>query len=530
MPSFVDTLLGFIRTFFSGDLKEAERKRNLREINSSLKLFNPPYFKASTAQLLPGFASYILLLWRVSEQLSEILKKTIHNQDNRLAERYRDFLLQARLPENESRKIVTFSYEHIKARIIEAASAKEELSKLDEEFKVLMARFSGEEFIHINEEIAQLEKLYNMGTFDYGRIISLFDSKFNAQDPANTFAGSPVSGEEATPELLDFFFILAGIDLTKGVEKNLTNLLQRQERERAAKSIAATGQLLVRLDKLLKQFISPQILLNLIRAINKDPYLNPESEKIIKPHLQSYLERLSNRYQMAKKRILQEEREKTVAHELKELFQDADLLELKGYNASMAQILADNDFLSFSHIKSICILKSFLYAKFQNNLEEALKKLVVEGYFEDKFFKTTLSSTFYGSEALIDKIRQFEEDLSGSGHITITNINKYLDNHNKGKPVTTALNKLVETIDFQADSLVSEGANLLFNLGNHLYRILIDAKQSAPIEVTNIKVIKGVNNREFLKYLSDGYNDIKRFVKIISNFTVIRQAIKPQEE
>jgi len=228
--------------------------------------------------------------------------------------------------------------------------------------------------------------------------------------------------------------------------------------------------------------------------------------------------------------MLREEREKTVVHELKELFHDADLLEFKGYNSSLSQTLADNNFLSFSHIKPICILKSFIYAKFQNNLREALKKIVVEGYFEDKLFETTFSSTFHGSDAIIDKISQFEEDLNGSGHITVANINKYLDNHNEGKPVSAALNKLVETIDFRADSLVGQGANLLFNLGNHLYRILVDAKQSSPIEVTNIKVIRGINNREFLKDLADGYDDIKRFIKIISHFTVIHQAIKAHEE
>jgi len=530
MANLLDTLLDLIRTFFSSDLKEAEKKRDLREINSNLRLLNPPYFKASTGQLLPGFASYILLLWRLSEQLAAILERTAYNQDNRLAERYRDFLLQARLSENESRKIAAFSYDQIKARITRAASIEEELKKLDEEFKVFMARFSGEEFIHINEEIAQLEQLRNLGRFDYSKIISLFDSKFDRKDPGKMIAASPVTGEEAITELLDLFFILAGIDLTKGVERNFTNLLKRLERERAPKSIAATRQLLVRLDKLCKQSISPQILLNLIRAINKDPYLNPKSEKAIKPHLQSYMERLANRYKMAKERILLEEREKTVAHELKELFHDADLLQLKGYNSHLAQTLADNDFLSFSHIKPICILKSFLHARFKNNLREALKKLVVEGYFEDKLFETTFSSTFHGSDALIDKISQFEEDLSGSGHITVTNINKYLDNHNKGKPVSAALNKLVETIDFRAGSLISEGANLLFNLGNHLYRILVDAKQSSPIEITNIKVIRGINNREFLKELVDGYDDIKHFVNIIGHFTVIHQAVKLHEE
>ncbi|MBA7527553.1 hypothetical protein ES705_19729 [subsurface metagenome] len=530
MANLLDTLMDFIRTFFSSDLKEAERKKDLREINSSLRLFNPPYFKVSTAQLLPAFASYILILWRLSEQLADILGRTVHNQDSRLAERYRDFLLQAHLTENESRKIAAFSYDQVKARITRTASIKEELKNLDEEFKVFIARFSGEEFIHINEEIAQLERLHDLGTFDYSKIISLFDSKFDRKYPGKLISASPVTGEEAITELLDLFFILAGIDLTEGVERNFTNLLKRLERERAPKSIAATRQLLVRLDKLFKQSISPQIILNLIRAINKDPYLNPKSEKVIKPHLQSYMERLANRYKMAKERILREEKEKTVAHELKELFHDADLLELRGYNSHLAQTLVDNDFLSFSHIKPICILKSFLHAKFQNNLIEALKKLVVEGYFEDKLFETTFSSTFHGSEALIDMINQFEEDLNGSGHITVTNINKYLDNHNKGKPVSAALNKLVETINFRAGSLVGQGANLLFNLGNHLYRILLDAKQSSPVEVTNIKVIRGINNREFLKDLVDGYDDIKHFVNIISHFTVIHQAVKPHEE
>ena len=98
------------------------------------------------------------------------------------------------------------------------------------------------------------------------------------------------------------------------------------------------------------------------------------------------------------------------------------------------------------------------------------------------------------------------------------------------KQTAAALNKLVDQINGRANKLIEEGTNLFYNLANMLLDVINDYKQQAPVHVTNMKVIAGAKNREFIGALVQEYNESIKFIRVMKNFTVLRSQAQTQTQ
>lgn len=531
MASIIETLQDFISSLFSRDPKETEKRKRLRDIQHRLKqVSSSPYFTRNPVQVLPGFAAMLLEFFKLLQSLCELLSKTIRNDDSKLAERYSDYLIQCRLPESQQLLLGKLNYQEIMERLINASSPEEEMKSIQTEFQKIMQKLTGQEFEDFNEKYTELIRLANLCRHDFRKIFHMFDPAFDPVKTDRTPAFSPVPGEKIIQELLDLYFLMAGFKISQDLANNLSFLLEKLEREHAAQDKEKIIKVLRRMAKLQKQNLDPDIILDLMRIIKRDPALEAEKITETEYYLESFKDRLKSQFQRARDRIEREKSETVVAQDLKSLFGGAELLEIEAYNEKMAKILSDKGFETLTLIKPLKIIKSFLLAKFEKEFREPLKKLLIEGHFENKIFHDTLSNTFYGCEGMLDHIRLFEESLKGTDQVSLSAIRKYLSQHDKGKPVYAVLNKLIETIDYRARQLVEEGTNLFYNLGTLILEVLNDMKQKNPVQVSNIKVIGGDKNRNFITRLVAGYNSLSGFTRIMKHFTIIHKVKVPGME
>jgi hypothetical protein len=73
--------------------------------------------------------------------------------------------------------------------------------------------------------------------------------------------------------------------------------------------------------------------------------------------------------------------------------------------------------------------------------------------------------------------------------------------------------------------LVEEGCGYFYNLNVIMGETLEDARQKSPALVSNVKDIAGRANKEYLAALAAGHADLQLFIKIMRNFTEIRENI-----
>jgi hypothetical protein len=523
VAGFLEYLQDIIFALFNRNPEETERRRRLRSLYEQLVKVRPPYYRRSSGQILPGFAVSVMQLAQVLHPLREVFEKTIDNPDPKLAQRFNDYLITSRLPEKLQNLHSSFSYSAMKKRVFDSADPEEELEKINEEIGQLLRGLNTAEFHGFDNSYTVMKRLINLCQHNFMPMLRLFDPALKSLDSADPAIFQPVSGEEMLQELLDFYFVLAGFDYSESVERNIGLLLERLSRERAEEARARLNKVLLRLQKLLSENLSSQTILIMLRLIQKDPHFVPQSIQEESSFLEAYKNRLQINCQRSRERIHQQLRELAVAEDLKRLFPGGQPEQVEGYREDVDQALQERDFDSFLQIRPLRILKNYIRVHFHKELKEPLKRLIVEGKFENRIFQNMFTNTYFQCEAMESKILQFEEELQGSGTQSIKKLPKYIELLDQGKPVYNMVATVLDTIEKESKNLVEEGANCFYNLCVILLEILNDAKLKTPVQVSNIKSLSGSKSQEYLARLSYGYNNLYLFTKIMKNFTTIKQ-------
>lgn len=523
MANFFEYLQDIIVALFIRDPQEAERRRRLRALYDEVKKVRPLYYRRSSLQVLPNFGSSILSLALVLRPLREVFEKTVSNPDHKLAQRYRDYMVTARLPEKHQNLYSSFSYDSLKERVLKSSDPESELLKSSNELEELLRGLSTSEFRGFDNSYTILDRLITLSQHNFLPMLRLFDPAMKSLEGADPAAFQSVSEDEILQELLDFYFVLAGFDLFADVEKNLGLLLERLSRDRSEEAKDRLKKVLLRLQKLLQESLRTDTILPLLRLIQKDPHFVPASVQEESSFLETFKNRLQISYQRSKERIQGQLRELAVVEDLKQLFPNGQPEEIEGYREDVDQALQDRDFDGFPQIRPLRILKSYIRAHFDRELKEALKRIIVEGKFDNKIFQNMFTNTYFQCEGMAGKIIQFEEELQGSGTQSMKKLPKYIELLDQGKPVHNMVTTVLEAIEKDSRKLVDEGANCFYNLCVILLEILNDAKLKTPVQVNNIKSLSGRKSQEYLARLSYGYNNLFLFTKIMKNFTMIKQ-------
>ncbi|MBN2551571.1 MAG: hypothetical protein JXB06_02325 [Spirochaetales bacterium] len=500
-----------------------EKRRRLRALREDLKKVRPLYYRSSTGQILPGFASSILNLALVLRPLRDVFEKTVDNPDSKLAQRYRDYLVTARLPENLQDLHASFSYTALKKRVSDSSDPEGELQKIDGEIDQLLAGLATREFHGFDIAYTAMNRLISLSQHNFMPMMRLFDPALKSLDSVDPAALRHASGEELFQELLDFYFVLAGFDYSDSVEKNIGLLLERLSRDRAEEAKARLKKVLLRLQKLLSEQLGSRTILILLRLIQKDPFFVPQSIQEESSFLEAYKNRLQINYQRSRERIQQQMRELSVREDLERLFPAGQPEQIEGYREDIDQALQERDFDSFLHIRPLRILKNYIRVHFFRELRDPLKRLIVEGKFENRIFQNMFTNTYFQCESMDSRIIQFEEQLQGSGTQSIKKLPKYIELLDQGKPVHNMVTTVLDSIEKESKKIVEEGANSFYNLCVILLEVLNDARLKTPLQVSNIKALSGRKSQEYLSRVSYGYNNLFLFSKIMKNFTTIKQ-------
>jgi hypothetical protein len=537
MASVFEYLQDFFYLLFSRNPQDADRRRTLRALVEKLRQVQPPVYRRSGgSQLLPAFGYNLLQLAYLLAPLDELFHKTLYCEDARLAERFRQHLAIARLPEAQARRLPEFSLQTMRQRVLASAGPIKELAALDQEFEQLLAAFSAPEFYSFDLDFTATDRLASLCRHNLGALFKLFDPGFDPALKGRKPDFQPVPAKKAQKELLDLYFILAGIQLSDGVEADLFALLDRLGRspaeparslpeaahERSSTARERVRTVLSRLGKLLGRELAPELLATLIRVIQEDPGANPRVVSEELACLQTIKSDLAAAFRKDRESLQREINENTIGGDLKTLFAGAEPLEVTGYNQALARELSSRNYDSFARVKPLAILKSFILAHFEKGLREPLKRLLIEGTFGDKFIELRFNNTFYGCEGLYARLRQLEESLE-HGPLATEKLTKFLQMHDQGKPVAPLVAKTVESIEQEVRRLVDEGCGYFYNLNVLLDELLEDAKQKAPAMITNLKELAGRPNKDFLAAMAASQASLQLFIRIMRNFTEIRE-------
>jgi hypothetical protein len=527
---FLERIKDWFARALSRDPEETRRRSELRRLQGLLAEFKPPYYRPKQNLVLPGFALAVYHFYALLRPLAELARSTVANSDLRISQRYFDYLVDRRLPSAEQARKRYFSYEGMSERLQAALRPDEELDSIIREFQGFLGSLDALGSRAVNADLYEVERFIDLCRHDYERIIGLFDPSANLDDPRYKPDFAPVPGEQVLPELIDFYYLTESFDFSPLLKESVLRLLEKRQPDGFDEAKKAKiDKVFAQLGKTVSERLDKEILLALIRLIKEEPAFSPSTPRERRDFLDAYRARLVSQFDKDRERILREQHESAIATDIRSLFGEAEILEVEGYDEEHDSFLRRESPNGFVWIKPLRILKTFITGDFEPLLKESVKRVLVEGYFDNKGFQNNLANILYQCERSGGRILEFEEQLKGTGRISLVAMKRYIEEMRRGKDIASFLNRLVDAINDKAREIVEDEVGLFAMLGEALGDLLSDFRRSSPDLVTNIRTLGGGRNKEILAQVQGGRERIMVLVKIMRNFTFVKTTLAVPE-
>jgi hypothetical protein len=523
MSELLNLIRDLFTSIFSGNVKTSRLRRELKKVYRDLRQRNPDFFKPHTNEVLPAFAEAVHKWSQYVRALNELFEKTLFSPNSRMAELFRDHLIESKLEENSRLLKAEFTYAAMKARFAGTASFKETLAEISRQFDGYLALFRNAEFSSCDEELTHLERFALLSRFPYEKLLSFFDPGTATLDRRYKPRFVPVLAQNLTQELMDLYFSMAEVDLDQGIAQNVVVLFRRLKKVSDSEEEEKIRKIVSLLALVQSKYLSRPTLLCLVRLAAVDPQLTLPVDHEQRPSLELYKSRFLSRFELDREKLVRENTQTEVAGDLTTLFKGQPLLEMRGYSELLSRELQEEGYPHFTHLQAMRILKTFILTFFESSIKEHIKQLVIDAFFEQKTFREIFIAHFHETQSAAEKIAALENTLSEKGEVSALKVKEYLAKHRDGKTVSASLSQLVETINDNVDRLIESATNDFAQFHAAFEQLLIDAKQHTPSIISNIKVIGGERNPEFMNICHGDQETIAGFLGIMKHFTVIRQ-------
>ncbi len=497
-------------------------KGELKRIYSAIAHIKPPYYRFKNNLVMTGFAQDLFLFCQALKPLMDLADRTLAHPDLRVSRRYFDYLVDLELPAAELAKKDSFVYEGMKARIENAVKDDEEQESIGKDFQRFLKSVDALADGRLNLDLYEVERFIEVCRHDWERMLGFFDPGASLDDARYRPDFQPCAGEQVLPELIDAYYLLVGFSFSEALHAKVMRVFERHAPATAASQSGKISKLFSTLNKILSYRLSSDNVLALIRLAKRDPVHEPDTRRERADYIEEYRKRVVTQYERDRERLLRERHENAVSLDIRDLFGGTEVLALDGYNDETDSFLRRESPNGFTHVKPMGILKTFVRGVFDSQIKEAVKKVLVEGYFDNKNFQNSLANILYQCDRTGPRIESFEEGLKSNTRVSVSAVRRYVEEMRHGKDIMPYLTKIVDEINYKAREICEDETGLFQMLAEILGELLSDYKKSSPDLVTNIRSLGGVRNKDLLATLTEGKRKTETFVRIMRNFAFVK--------
>ena len=518
--SFFQSISDFFQSIFSSSSPEVKQKLALKRIESELKATNPQIYKDATVQ--PAFAEGLRIMFNCTKPIMNILSDTICSPDLERNHRFTEQLLLTGFPPEIQEILDSLSYEKRKAGAREAESISRFFEGEHRQLEKAIKYLNTPEFTKIDAVLDNIKQLYDICKFPYATVLTMFDQSFSTSDSYTpTFQSAPAELLEG--HLEELYYVTAGMDISKSTCNAIVALYQLYQNPTSVRDISEqTLANLRKIQSLVRHVFTPENLKNLIRVAKKDSTHEPKKAVYQENSRRKYADYLENRFQVDGMRLKGELQDETISAELKELFGNATLMPVVGYNNDLGNQLIQSSPVSFMFVMPMQILKNFLNMYYMEHVKPLLNDIVIEGYFNNPAYKSEFSSYVFALNESIDRITLFEEKFQRGKQFDEAQITGLIRDSHKDNIFVNRLKELVDTINRTAKDLIQDEVNHVFQVYKIAGEILLESKKANSDTISNLKVLTlSSRNRDNTEILEKQYGLWTIFLEIMKNYVII---------
>ena len=488
--------------FTGGGDPEKEKKRLLKAITKELKKQRYKFYKPRGEEVLPGFAKFIFGIYKILGPAQVLLENAANSGA------LKAMMIESFLNEKQRKIMENFSEEAIREKA-QHSNVKELSEELKEQLVSFFAVFDSNKIKEINNLYKLFLIFMQLVNYDYYFLLK----KFDASLPERNFSYSPnfdsISGEYVSEDLKDFVSILPLLeqkadwnklfDVLQGY-KGGQDVIPRNEWTKLLKSILAVHQ--------------SNILVLMIKHIDKDPHYKisvyPPREKIV----ESYLTKLKTQMELTVQKILQERRTGKIEKLAKQVFGTPAVSRMKFYTDRANSAFAKKRLAGFIHVEPMNYLKAFLLDYGKKDIKEIVDVLLIRGKWATNLISNQLSDSFHALLEVSDALIAFDNSLSEEEEVG-AKLKNLAHRSDRDQNSYTALKQLLKDTNEQAIGLVRKAAQNLITVAKNLKLAIDDCSKKNPELITNWKELDSAIEGDIKQKMSAVYKQIYYFVQLL---------------
>ncbi|HAP43764.1 MAG: hypothetical protein A2087_05400 [Spirochaetes bacterium GWD1_61_31] len=517
--NFITRFIEFLKHLFQlDDPLQAE----LKKLAKGIAHIKPPYYRQKHNLVLPGFAQDLFLFCSALKPLMDMADRTLAHPDLRVTKHYFDHLIDCRLPTEILEQKSLFTYEGMKARMGNIVRSDEVFEGINHDFQTFLRHLDSMMGGDVNTELQEMQRFVEICRHDWERTLGFFDPGISLDNKNYGLDPQPCEGDQFSPEMIDIYFLTMDFNFSETLYRNFMLVYAKHAPDTVASQEQRITAIFSTLNKILQLRLSSDILLALARLTRHDPVYSPTVKHDTNDFISDYRRRIISQFEKDRERLQRERHENAIAKDIKELFGDLEIYSVEGYDDHNDQYLRRETPMGFTHIKAVSILKTFVHGLFDERVKETIKRILVEGYFDNKVYQNNLANILYQCDRTTNRIAGFESNLKSNSKNSINSIRRYIDEIRHGKDMMPFLSRMVDEINHNAREICEDETGLFQMLSDAVGELLADYKKSSPDIVTNIRTMGGARNKELLGALIAGRNLLDTFVRVMRNFSVIK--------
>ncbi len=528
---FVNSLIAFLKDFveslFASSSPEFKKKQQLRRLAAQLKASETPLWRQD-GYILPAFPATLYQIAQFLLPIKATLDATVASPDRRVADRYRDYLLELALTEEQRAERRSFTLaERAEALVAQKATPERVIEEQGKRFSQFLHVLDAQPIRQAGILLQKADALSDFCRFDFNTFFSYFDPAFKAHIGHDTTVDTPTFHEvevvEIIPVLLDLYYLLSKLDLGPAIVDVVALLESKRAGVRLSEELSGRlNRVIQAVTYLLQKKAGRDAMLAIIRVTKGDPDYVPDQPKDSVDYVGQYRERITEFFHGDSRKLLKEREANEIQNLIDETFGQRELETLQGYNETTNALIQEFTPFSLEWIKPLEVIKTFSRHYFDHHFKQILRSVIVEGYFANRTLQSSLSSSYYYCESIGGKLADFEQ-LFNEGHpCSLKILTGYLTELEKGMDFEKPLRKMVENMNGNARSFVQQAVDNYMEVFNFSQIIIEDNKKTVPDYVTNIRTLTGsTKNADSFAWLERENGVFRNFLEIMKKYAIV---------
>ena len=524
---FLRALKEFFESIFMSSSPEVKKRTEMRKIEAELKVLPSQIIKNGLLQ--PNFAELFRVLYENTKPIDDILSSTIASDDIHRNGRFEYELILTGFNAETQEKINSLSFENRKQEAMEDdGNLSKLIDKQKRSMESILKMLNSPTFIKIDDTLTRLKQLADICHFNYLTIIHEFAPDFDGFSSAGFGVVSGAAPDTIAPLLQDLYYIsvnfrvdLAEVRAICALKQLMTgSALSPSEQEKIA------GHL-TKINSVFTKYLTSDVLKKVICLGKHDTSLQFQAATYRSNSLKGFIEFFQSKFASDSERIKGEIKDYTVSFEIKELFGDRPLEEVKYYNAETNEFLRKNTPYSFIWITPMQVLKSFMTMFITQSVKTVINNIVIEGFFNNQAYKTEFSSTVYAVNEIENVIAEFEKSFERGQKNDDAELRGLVRDSRKDQDFLKKVGSMVDTINNQAHKIIQDQSKIMYQLYTQIGELIVDSKKSKSDVISNIKVLlNSTRNRDGSNTMEQQHENWKMFLKIMKNYAILGEVEK----